>query len=218
MIDRIKFKPHGVYLNREAVRNRKTTLGWCRRTNTKGEFGPHSLSLRLLFDYYPLVTVISRREANGSWRVDLIDTNLGRLIHGHNCRPVRNATELLLSLTRLKHFVSQVVTPESRGRIIPGVGESNLGYIWSAEIMQQIQDPAHELLLASHVARRRYQHGPALVAWGESTLFKGEETELSIYDKAAQRGRGSVLPVGIPGTRVEFRIKNPERLAKEVLE
>lgn len=212
-MDRSRFIPDRLYLTDEAIGKNTTTNDFTRRWTSKGKQKPTSVTLKPDLDI-PL-TIVAQRLDDGRYRVTCIDTTLPSLLYGHNGRPIKTPEELALALTRLKHFVSLVVRPECRGRIIPGVGPDNLGYIQYAEPMIQLQDPGHRLLIGSHLARYRHQHKSPLVCWGQSTRTKRRELSLTFYDKAAQL-RGTPHPASCKCTRLECIIRPAERIAKEV--
>lgn len=212
-MDRIRFIPDRNYLTDEAIGKNTTTIGFTRRWTSKGKHTPTSVTLKP--DININLTIVAQRLDDGRWRVTCIDVTLPSLLFGHNGRPIKTLMELALALTRLKFFVSLVVRPECHGRIIPGVGSDNLGYIQYVEAMIQFQDPGHRLLIGSHLASYRYQHKSSLVCWGQSTRTQRRELSLSFYDKAAQL-RGTPDPASCECTRVECIIRPAERVAKEV--
>jgi hypothetical protein len=216
MLDRIRIILDTVYLTDEAANLTTTVDRFVRRVDGEGKMKPASLILFLRINRYAFLRIVCHRMANGTWRVSCIDANLPALLKGDNSSPIRATDDLALALTRLQYFVSLVVHPKCHGRIVPGVGDNNRSYLHYVEAMIQIQDPGHRLLIGSHVANQRYQHKPALVAWGQYTTFKGREISLTFYDKHAQRKIGILDPKGIDGTRIECIVRNSARLAKEV--
>ncbi len=217
MIDRLRLILALVFLTDEAADRLLTVAGFTRRVTNVGPNRPKSITLTLTSGGHKLLVVISHRLDDGHWRVGCVDLNLPALVFGHNGRPIRTLFEVALALTRAAHFLRLVTQPSCHAWLTPGVGFPNNGYVRSVECMIQIQDPGHLLLTASHTTAVPYQHKSPLVCWGQSTLHKSAELDLSIYDKAAQRRLGTVLPEGIDGTRIEIKIKNPERLATEVM-
>lgn len=214
-MDRLRIMTDRVFLTDEAAGSVGTVKGFKRRVTNFGPEQASSLILQLLFKEEPLVTVLAHRLDDGRWRVPCLDFNVPRLVFGHNGRPVRTGHNFALALTRLQHFVSQVVRSECHGRIIPGVGTDNFGYIKYIEMMIQIEDPGHKLLVASHLARYLYQHKSPVVCWEQSTRTKRRELSFSFYDKVAQ-AQGWSVPEG-PLTRVECIVTTACRLAKEVM-
>lgn len=214
-MDRLRFILAQVFLTDVAADQRTTVAGFLRRVTTIGKTLPNSITLTLTSDRYKLLTIVAHRLDDGHWRVACADLNLPALVFGHNGRPIRTIRQLALALTRALHFMKLVTRPECHGHLIPGVGTANQGYVKYVECMVQIQDPGHFFLLASHTAHFPYQHKSPLVCWGQWTNFKTVKSDFAFYDKAAQRRAGEVLPAGIDGTRIEYRIKTPDHLAAE---
>ena len=212
-MDLTSFIPDRLYLTDEAFDTTGTVHGFLRRVTNRGKERAISIFLHRDFKEKPLVTVIAQRLDDGRWRVTCISFNVPRLVFGHNGRAIRSPDKLALALTRLRYFVAQVVRPECWGRIIPGIGADNLGFVRRIEIMVQAHDPGHNLLIASHLARYRWQHKPSLICWGQSTRTKRRELSFSFYDKIAE-AQGWPEPEG-PLTRVECIVKGAERLATE---
>ena len=215
-MDRIRFIPDRLFLTDEAANKMTTTPHFRRRVAVEGKSKPEGLILSLGLDCYAFLRIICYRLDSGEWRVSCTDANLPAHLYGHNGRPIRNDEELALALTSVHYFTSLVTRPEGHGRIIPGVGPDNHGYIRTVECMVQIQDPDHCLLIGSHLAGMRYQHGRPMITWGKSTTFTGQELGFTFYDKLAQRPSGIRDPECIDATRLECIVKNDKRLAKEV--
>ena len=215
-MDRTRMIPDQLYLTNEAANQSTTVDRFYRRVGAEGKEKPASLKLSLAVNRYEFIRIICHRLTNGFWRVSCIDANLPALLKGHNGCPIRTSHDLALALTRLQFFVSLVVRSDCHDRIIPGVGPRNRGFVKYMEMMIQIQDPEHHLLIGSHVANITYQHKTPSIAWGESTSFKGRELNLKFYDKHAQRKSGILDPEGVEGTRVECIARNADRLANEV--
>ncbi len=215
-MDRIRLIPDQLFLTDEAADRTVTTQGFNRRVISRGKERPQSMTITLTNGHHQLFTVVCHPLSDRRWRIGCIDLNLPALVHGHNGRPILAQDELVLALTRLRHFLRKITIMACHDRLIPGVGRHNVGFISYLEAMIQIQDPEHRLLRASHVAHLPYQQKPALVCWGESTRFRSREVDLSFYDKNAQRRHGHALPPDIPGVRIEQVLKQPERIARQV--
>jgi len=216
-MDRIRLIPDQLFLTDEAADRNVTTHGFNRRVISRGKERPQSMTLTLANGSHQVFVAIGHRLSDGRWRIGCIDLNLPSLVHGHNGRPIVSQHELILALTRLSHFLRKITIPECHDRLVPGVGYHNLGFISYLEAMIQIQDPGHRLLRSSHVAHLPYQQKPALVGWDESTRFRSRESDLSFYDKHAQRRRGHPIPADIPGVRIEQVLKQPERIVRELV-
>jgi len=217
-MDRVRLVLDHVFLTDEAANRNTTTEGFGRRVVSNGKHQAESMILSVSNGNHPLVRAICHRLHDGRWRIALLDLNLPALAHGHNGRPLLCNDELAFALTTMKHFLKKVTTPDSYGRLVPGVGQENSGYIHYLEAMIQVQDPGHRLLKASHVTMLPHQHKAPMICWGESTRFRSREADLSFYDKHAQRRRGHLIPTGVPCVRIERVLKNPARLARELTE
>ncbi len=218
IMDRARFILDKVFLTDEASNRKTAAEGFGRRVISRGKHRPESMILSVLNGNHSLIKAICHRLRDSRWRLGHLDLNLPALVHGHNGRPIRSNDEVALALTRARHFLKIITTQESHHNLIPGLGRENYGYIHYLEAMIQIQDPGHRLLRASHVATLPHQHKSPMVCWGESTRFRSREADLSFYDKQAQRRRGRLHPEGIPCLRIERVLKNPERLARELVE
>ncbi|QTN31219.1 hypothetical protein HZ994_02365 [Akkermansiaceae bacterium] len=216
-MDRFKYIPDRVFLTAEAANPSHTAEGFERRIRSHGKQRPEFIILSVKNGKHKLISVICHRLTDDRWRIARVDVNIPSLLHGHNGRSLVSEAELALALTRLRHFLRRITVPESHGRLLPGIGINNHGFLSYQETMFQIQDPGHRLLRASHTSRRRYQQKAPLIRWGQSTRFTSVESDISIYDKHAQRRKGLLSPAGIPGVRIELILKNPERIAQEIL-
>ena len=215
-MDRIRLIPDRLILTEEAANRSSTRERFDRWLHALGKQHSDSMVLALGCAAYPFLRIICHRLDSGDWRVSCVDANLPSHLHGHNARPIRNDEDLALALTRVRHFVSLVVTPDCHRRIIPGVGWDNKGYVRNVEAMVQIQDPDHRLLVGSHVASMKHQHEHPLVKWGQSTRWSADALTFTLYDKHAQRKSGRLDPPGIQSTRIECSPKNCKRLAQDV--
>lgn len=216
-MDRFKYIPDRVFLTAEAANPNHTAEGFERRVRSHGKQRAEFIILSVKNGKHKLISVVCHRLTDDRWRIARVDVNIPSLLHGHNGRSLVSEAEFALALTRLRHFLRRITVPESHGRLLPGIGPNNHGFLSYQETMFQIQDPEHRLLRASHTSRRRYQQKAPLIRWGQSTRFTSVESDISIYDKHAQRRKGLLLPAGIPGVRIELVLKSPERIAQEIL-
>lgn len=213
-MDRIRLILDSVFLPDDALDKLSSVEGFTRRVINIGKSRPKSITLTLKSGRFKILIVVAHRLDDANWRVACADLNISSLVFGHNGRLIRTPFELALALTRARHFMELVTLQGCHGRLVPGVGANN-GFVQYAECSVQIQDPNHLILRGSHTARLPHQQKPALVCWGQSTLFFGTVVEVHFYDKSAQRRMGLVLPEGIDGTRIECKVKKPQRLALE---
>ena len=216
MFDRIRIKPDRLYLTDEASDQDYTVEGFNRRLKSRGREKPSNMIITLDVSGSDILRIISRRLDCGRWQVTCLDINLPALLLGHNATGIQTHHDLALALTRARHFVSLVTEPSDHKRILPSSDWQNNGYIQKAELMIQIQDPKHRILIGSHLCSKRYQHRSHLVCWEQSTYVKGDDLAINFYDKAAQRNCSNVSPRNVPCTRIECLVKDPERLANEV--
>ncbi len=217
MIDKIHFQPSCTFLTPEAVQLTSTRDGFGRCANITGRLTGGTVVLKFKVDRYPIVSIVAIKLQDGRWWVKRIEGNLPSLIHGHNGTPLANLHELHLALTRLRHIVALVTASACHGRIIPGVGTGNEGSIGRVECLIQFHDPGRRFLVGSHFARLKHQQRPTGVYFRQSSCFITRELVLSIYDKLVEMRAGVAEPVGVEPTRVEARILDEARLAKDVL-
>lgn len=214
-MDRVTIISPRLFLSADAADRDRTVAPFNRWVGTKGRERPHTVTIALECHSTRLLTLVSHALDDGRWRVTRSDVNLPSLIWGHNGRALRSAAEVALAWTRARYFIKIVTEALGHDKIIPGTGRANLGFVRTAELMVQIQDPDHRLLRATHQTRLPHQHKPTFVAWGRSSDFNREDTRLRIYDKVAQRTGGRPNPMGGSLSRLEFVAKRPERLGRE---
>lgn len=216
MIDQIHLKPSCTFLTPEAVQLTSTRHGFGRCANITGKQSGGTVVLKFKVDRYAFVRIVAIKLSDGRWWVKCIEANMPSLIRGHNGTPLANLHELHLALTRLRHIVALVTTSACHGRIIPGVGAGNDGWIGRVECLIQFDDRDRRFLVGSHFARLKHQQQPTGVYFRQSSYFTTRELVLSIYDKLVKVRAGVAEPVGVEPTRVEARILDECRLAKDV--
>ncbi|MES2923830.1 MAG: hypothetical protein V4819_19910 [Verrucomicrobiota bacterium] len=216
MIDLITFLPDCLYLNQESMAPKSTIERFFRSYGVQGKSADgRTATLSFSVDGYSPVKIKARQLKCARWWVYSIMAVLPSLIWGHNGRPIRTAAELWQALTILAYIVSRVTNVLDPGRIIPGVGSDNRGFILRVENTVQFQDPLKSFLLGSHFTRMKNQQRPSGVYYGESTCLRSRERRVSIYDKKAKVYYGVVAPSDIDCTRVEAIYTDAERLAKD---
>jgi hypothetical protein len=213
MLDLIKLRPERLFLSDEAT---KKVHRFTRRHYTDGlEKGGTIVQAFKIDDYAPLKAV-ARKTRDGRFWITRIEAVLPAMLYGHNGRPIRTIEEQCLALTIVHHILRRLTEPEGHGRIIPGVGPQNLGYISNVECSTTVQDPGHRFIHASHLTRLKNQQQSTGIYLGQSTYLRTRGMKISIYDKVRQMGKGLVESSGNGATRIEAVIKSDLRLGKEV--
>ena len=215
MLDVIKLRCDRVHLASNAL-NPKTVPDGFGRSHYQGAANRSGrISLAHSLDDIELLRAACFKLDDGRWLVKRVRCNLPKLLHGHNGRVLENEAEAALALTRLRWILKPVVLDADWGRIVPGVGGDNSGYIDYLETTAQVNDPGGRLIRASHIARLPYQRFPSCVYYGESTRASQREIAVAVYDKLAEAKFSMPVPGHSP-TRVEVILRHGERLAKEV--
>ena len=216
MIDLINIRPDQLYLTQEAMALTSTIEGFYRSYGVLGKSAAgRTATLSFSVDGYSPLKIKGHQLKCGRWWIGSIMAVLPSLLRGHNSRPIRTPEELWLALTILAHIVARVTGSSHPGRVIPGVGANNHGYILCVECSVQLQDPGQSLLIGSHLARMKNQQKATGVYFRESSSMISRALKLSFYDKNAKVAYGVVEPADIECTRVEAIFKDDERLAKD---
>ncbi len=216
MIDLLKYTPDRLRPTDTSIRPRSTTEGFLRKHFTPAKDGTASMVLSFPKLMRAIIRLRAFKLKDGRWAITKIEAVLASLLHGHNGRTIKTDGELHLALTILVHILKMVVQPECHGRILPGLGIGNQGFINYSECSIQVQDPAHAFLCGSHLGRMKTQHKPTGIYLGQSTKMLKREVAVSIYDKNQQLRFGTNHPAGIEGTRIEVIVKKKLRLANDV--
>lgn len=215
MIDFIKYLVHDVDFTEGAVERTALPDSWKRARYDGDRPATDTIIFRFEVDAYCPVKALGHLTKDGRPRLSKVEAVLPSLLHGHNGRPIQNRIELALAITRLHFLLRFLVCERGHGRIVPGLCAGSLTYLSYVETSVQVQDPQHDLLVASHVARLKHQRFPSAVYWGESTRMSTRELAVKFYDKAAKVKLGFAIPEGMAQTRVEGIYKDADRLSGE---
>ena len=218
MIDSIKFQPDRLFLTEKAAGTKDPVpFGFSRTINTTSGNSGQFQTLAFEVDRYKPVRIIAKRLDDHRLWIKSIEANLPALLHGHNGRQLASASDLFLSLTRLRHIVSMVVEPHDYSRIVPGLDRDNQGWIRQVECFRQFEDPEQQILRASHFCRLSHQQKPNGVYYGESTRCITRKLKLQFYDKQAEMYRDHPASTGNPPTRMEVAFLADKYLAEAVV-
>lgn len=217
MIDRISFVPEAVRLASAALQKRCLPAHFERRHRTYDGGLKETVSIRFMFDAYPLVRIRAFKASDSSWWIGRAETNVPALLSGHNSGLLTRTEQVALALSRLRHIVGMVADRTTIHGLVPlgDAGRKNRATIACAEFYHQFDDPGLKFLKASHVARLRNQQKPNLVCWGESTKMITRGLRVSVYDKLKKDGG---LPSGdlMSAVRFELQFPNGQRLASDL--
>ncbi|MCB1130215.1 MAG: hypothetical protein KDN05_03740 [Verrucomicrobiae bacterium] len=217
MIDRISFVPEAVRLASAALQKRSLPAHFERRHYTYDGGLKETVSIRCMFDAYPLVRIRAFRASDSEWWIGRTETNVPALLSGHNSSLPTSTEQVALALSRLRHIVGMVADRTTIHGLVPlgDAGRKNRATIAYAEFYHQFDDPGLRFLKASHVARLRNQQKPNLVCWGESTKMITRGLRVSVYDKLEKDGG---LPSGdlTSAVRFELQFPNGQRLARDL--
>ena len=216
MFDTIKLRCDRLHLAPSAVKPKMVPDGFSRSHHQGAANRSGRLTLTCHYENAELFRASALKLEDGRWQASRFRANLPKLLYGHNGRVLKNEHEVALGFARIRWILRQIIQEADWGRIIPGVGPDNSGYLDYLESTFQINDPDRTLIRASHFARLPYQRFPSCVYYGESTRASLREIRVSIYDKLAESKLGFAEPADSSPTRVEVIFRNGDRLANEM--
>lgn len=217
MVDQIKYLVDKARFTDDAVSRKGLPSCWKRARYDGSHSATETIIFKLEIDGYSPIKALGSLAKDGRLRLWKVEAVLPSLLHGHNGIPIRNRHEYALAITRLHYFLRHLIRECDHERLVPGLDRQSLTHLGYIEISVQVQDPTHDLLVGSHVARLRHQRIPTAVYWGQSTRMSTRELAVVFYDKTAKLRAGLVFPSGVEMSRVETVYKNSERLSKDIM-
>lgn len=215
MLDRLAWRPHGLYLNLGKLGDEIPhgfRMLYSVEGRRKGGARTISLSWKSRGKDSLLVSVRFKRAGGGLLRVTKIEANLAKLIYGHNGRLIKTEEEFLLALTRVVHIVMQLVGADNWSRILPGTGRGNLGFWSYLELPIHVSDDGR--LIAAASGLRRSKARLQLGIWADETVsYDGTVSGFILYDKGKERRSTSISIPGVRCMRIEAKLKECGRVA-----
>ena len=144
--------------------------------------------------------------------ISRIDLNPGKILRGHNGRPVTTDLEVCRVLTVVRHVLSGIVlNPADAVKLIPGIDEKNSSHWHHVEIAMNLRDPGQRVHKQMHQMRSPHIRRKSMHFEDHTTCLKGEKIDLKAYDKLKQmqskHTKRGLEDVADPITRLEVVLK-----------
>jgi hypothetical protein len=142
-----------------------------------------------------------------------IDINPGKILWGHNGRPLQDDRELCFALMVARHALRGILLdPSQASHLIPGLVDRSTSHWHKIEIAMNLRDPGHVVLDLMERMRTPRIRSKALY-FDHTTCLKGTAVEMKAYDKLEHmkdkhKNKKGDLEVGDdPVTRLELVLK-----------